>query len=351
MGLTVVRNKSNSMRRRFPVPGYLVPCLALALCAGAAQALDKLDPVLRGLPDLPSAKDTSSSYLNFGKGGAAMGYATRDERWGAKVDRFLTPNQSVTVDYGTLLTNKLGAGAAYTRRDALSEVVFNGVYAPQRNVRLRLTGTQLRGAGGFMPTPDDDVTVLQNSVLLNARKQWNNYLFLSDLGLTAYSAQANASSRDDVAAAAGRQDGYMLNLGMQPTARSRIELGREFGHLSYYLGEDARHVEELGSNRMKISHYLGNCVRFQGHYSASADTDRLDVKLSRNNWSVNLSHEQGGSNDNAIMIRYALPLDTRARRNHCAGNPAGAPTFESLVNASVSRPPRLSGEPLLTNLP
>ena len=340
------------MRRRSPVPGYLVPCLALALCAGGAHALDKLDPVLRGLPDLPNVEDASPRYLNFGKGGAAMGYATRDERWGAKVDRFLTPNRSVTVDYGTLLTNTLGAGGAYPRRDSLSEVVLNGVYAPERDIRLRLTGTQLRGAGGFMPIADDDATVLQNSVLLNARKQWNNYLLLSDLGLTAYSAQANGQSRDDVAAAAGRKDGYILNLGMQPTTHSRIELGREFGHLSYYLGEDARHVEELGSNRMKYSHYLGNCVRFQGHYSASADTDRLDVKLSRNNWSVNLSHEQGGSNDNAIMIRYSLPLDTRsARRNQCAGNPAGTPAFESLVNTSVSRPPPLSGESQLTPLP
>lgn len=343
------------------VAGQIALSLALAAaCLVCARAQDRenaagdIDHVLRGLPDLPVAAGAAPGRFNLAEESASLGYSTRFEKWSAKVDQYLDLSPQVTVDYGLLLTNKLSAGGTFTRQDTLSEVVLNGVYAPQRNVQLRLTGAQLRNAGGFAPAAGRDSAVLQNSVLLNARKYWNKYLFLSDLGLTAYSTQANTQglmSDDTERMAPGRMDGYMLNLGVRPTAESRIEMRREFSHLSYYLGEDAQQSTDQASTRMKFSQHVGNCVRLQGGYTASSDYDRLDLNLARHHWNINLSRDQGGSNT-ALMIGYTVPLGVHASRGSKCGNGVdGVPSFESIVDASVRRPAQLPREPLIVEMP
>lgn len=342
------------------VAGQIASCVALAAaCLAGAQAQNHsdasgdIDHVLRGLPDLPASAN-APGHFNLAGESASMGYATRFEKWNAKVDQYLGLSPHLTVDYGLLLTSKLSAGGTFTRQDTLSEVVLNGIYAPQHNVRLRLTGAQLRNAGGFAPAASRDSAVLQNSLLLNARKYWNKYLFLSDLGLTAYSTQANAqamASNDTDRMAPGRMDGYMLNLGVRPTAESRIDMRREFSHLSYTLGEDALQSADQASTRMKFSQHLGDCVRLQGGYTASSDNDRLDLNLARRNWNINLSRDQGGSNT-ALMIGYTVPLGVHASRgSKCGSGVDGAPSFESIVDASVKRPAQLPREPLFAEMP
>lgn len=324
--------------------------LVLAPCMAGVHAQEELDHVLRALPDLPTVQAEAPGYFDLAGESAEMGYATRVEKWSAKLDQYLDLSPSLTVDYGLLLTNRLSAGGTFRRENTFSEVILNGVYAPQRNVRLRLTGAQLRNTGGLMPSASGDNAILQNSVLLNARKSWDKYLFLSDLGLTAYSTQANAPAtvaEDDGGPARGRKDGYMLNLGMHPTAHSRVELRREFGHLSYSLGENARYAADLASSRMKYSHYLGNCMRVQGRYSTGSDAERLDLNLARNKWSINLSREQGMDNNSAIMIGYTMPLGTHGMHDDtCPGRPSGAPAFEPIIDASMARPTQLPSTPL-----
>lgn len=338
-----------------------MPSFLLALCVAGVHAQDDLDHVLRALPDLPTVQAEAPGYFDLAGESAEMGYATRVEKWSAKLDQYLDLSPSLTVDYGLLLTNRLSAGGTFRRENAFSEVILNGVYAPQRNVRLRLTGAQLRNAGGFASAVNGDNAILQNSVLLNARKSWDKYLFLSDLGLTAYSTQANAPAAlttlagDDSSLARGRKDGYMLNLGMHPTAHSRVELRREFGHLSYSFGENARYAADLASSRMKYSHYLGNCMRVQGRYSTGSDAERLDLNLARNKWSINLSREQGMDNNSAIMIGYTVPLGTRGTQSMhddaCSGRPSGAPAFEPIIDASMARPTQLPSAPLPMEMP
>lgn len=340
-------------------------CIALAALHAdlrAHQHSEPLDHVVHRLPDLPGAADTAPGYFDLDADGAELGYASRFEKWSARFDRYLDLDPNVAVDYGLLLTNRLSAGGRFTRTDTFSEVVVNGIFAPQKNVRLRLTGAQLRNAGGFsIANGNDGTAVLQNSILLNARKYWNKYLFLSDLGLTAYRSQTalppgisnEVMEFESDAAMYGRMDGYMVNLGLRPTARSRIEMRREFSHLSTYLGDDARHAAQRTASRVKYSHYLDNCIRVQGGVSSSTDSGRLDLNIARNNWSVNLSREQWGDADNtAIRIGYALPLGTRPTRSPtCGGATEGAPSFEPIVETSVTRPALLPHEPLFMESP
>jgi hypothetical protein len=336
-------------------------CVALAaLCthAGAQQPPDPLLHVMEGLPELPGPGNAAPGHFGINPDNAEFGYASRLEKWSAKFGQYRQPNPEFKLNYGLLLSDKLGAGATFSRHSAFSEVVLNGVFAPQKNVRLRFTGAQLRGTDGFSLLADGD-GVQQNSYLFNAQKYWNKYRFLSDLGLTAYSTAANSPPAvsempegDAAPLAPGRKDGYLVNLGLWPTSRSRVELGREFSHLSYYLGDDARQASQFAWNRVKVSHYLDNCVRLQGRYSAGTETGRLDLNVARNNWSVNLSREQAGGGDNtAVMVGYTLPLGVKPGRSAtCSGSTGGAPAFEPIVDASLARPAQLPRAPLLMQM-
>lgn len=339
-------------------------CAALAamcIAAHAYQDANPLEHVVERLPELPGTADTPPGYFDFQGDSAELGYQSRIGKWSARFDQYLDMDPSVNVDYGLLLSNKLSAGGRFTRQDTFSEMVVNGVFAPQKNVRLRVTGAQLRNVGGVVPgSAENGLTVLQNSYLLNARKYWHKYRYLSDVGVTAFSTEATTPSMmpdelmdmESEQAMVGRKEGYMLNLGLRPTSRSRIDMRREFSHLSYYLGDDAHRVAHHTASRVRYSQYLDNCVRLQGGVSTSTDIDRLDLNIARNNWSVNLSHEQQGNNDStAIRFGYTIPLGTRPSRSATCSGQEGLPSFEPIVDASVARPPQLPGEPLFMQMP
>lgn len=344
-----------------PARALCIALSAVCISAQAHQHGEPLDHVVQGLPELPGLADTVPGYFELEEDSAELGYVSRFKKWRAKFDQYLGLNPNVKLDYGLQLTNKLGAGGTFTRQDAFSEVVLNGVYAPQKNVRLRVTGAQLRNVDGFSLFANGDGNpVLQNSYLLNARKYWSKYRYLSDLGLTAYSTEANASPAltemtegESSPSRVGRKDGYMINLGLRPTSQSRIELRREFSHLSYYLGEDARYATQSISSGIKYSHYLDNCVRLQGRVSTSTDSGRLDLNIARNNWSINLSREQNGEDANlAILFGYTVPLGTRpSHGSTCNNTTQKVPAFEPIVDASVTRPVQLPSEPLLMEMP
>lgn len=343
--------------------------LSLAACianAGATGRSDKTDQVVGNLPNLPGSESSAPGFFDIAEDSAAIGYETRFEKWGAKVDQYMDVNPAITMDYGLQLTNSLGAGGMFTRQNEYSEVVLNGIYAPKRNLRFRLTGAQLRATGTAFAIPDGAASAfMQNSYLFGAKKFWNKYEHLTDMGVAAYSVEASAPASanfsvapgtDDfdsggmraATLAPGRLDGYMFNLGLRPTPQSRLELRREIGHLTYSFDAGVPRYEQLVSSRIKFSQHLGNCLRLQGGYSASTDFDRFDLKLTKNNWNIRLSREQeGGSSDTAVHFGYAIPLGRKMHQaRDCTGAPDRAPTFEPIIDATTQRPQQFPREPL-----
>lgn len=337
---------------------------AFALSLGApAWAAQAADSVINSLPNLSSSTSLAPGYVSLAADSAGIGYETRLEKWGAKFDQYLAVNPALRMDYGRLLTDTFGAGGTFTRQSDYSEIVVNGIYSPKRNLRFRMTGAQLRATGSDLAP--DNAAFMQNSYLLGAKKIWDKYEYLSDLGVTAYSVEASAppaanlfTSGDEDgfdggslrsgALVPGRLDGYMLNLGLRPTSRSKLELRRESSNLTHSFDADFRRQEQLVSNQIKYSHYLGDCMRLQGGYSAGDDFGRIDLKLTKNNWNVRLWREQeSGGNNTAIQFGYALPLGRRAGRTATGcGTRPGAPVFDSIVDAARQRPAQIPREPL-----
>jgi hypothetical protein len=339
---------------RYPLVKLLcVASLACWTCAGhAEQDAAPADKVTRNLPDLPSANG-APGHFELDEQKAALGYSTRLEKWAATVDEYAAGDPSLTVDYGTLLGNSFGAGMTVTQRSAHSEVLVNGIFVPMRNLRIQVAGGQLRGSGDAS-SGNASNAVSQSNYLFGVKRIWGEGTLLSDLGLAAYAVQANSQAAaalqtaDTGETALGKQDGYLLNLGLQPSTRSRIELRHEMGRLVYTLDDSLRSEEYLGTNRIKYSQFFDNCVRLQGRYRSSADADRVDVNIARHNWQFNISRAQESSgSDIAFHIGYSLPLGTSGRNTpDCGGRPR-APSLEPIVDAAMRRPSQFPHEPLI----
>jgi hypothetical protein len=323
----------------------------------AQHAGPDVDHISQNLPNLPETDASIAGRFRMDKQRFTVGYGTRDDKWGATVNQFLGATPSITFDYGRLLTDTLGAGGVVTQGGDHTEFLFNGVYAPWRDLRARLAGSQLRSYG--VHPHGASSSVMQNSYLLDVRKTWTEGWLLSDAGMAAYSVAANGGmpahrpamfGLDDHDAypeelAVGRQDGYMLNLGLQPTDRSRLELRHEAGSLAYSVADAVRSEESLAVNRIKYSHQLGNCVRVQGRYSASAGSDRVDFNVARRSWNVNLSRATDGG-DTAIRLGYAIPLGGPSVRSECIREPESTARFDPIIDATMKRPVQFPREPL-----
>ncbi|HJV86633.1 MAG TPA: hypothetical protein VJ698_14275 [Noviherbaspirillum sp.] len=333
--------------------------LPAAHCHSGTLVADAHD-ITQSLPDLPGDQ-ASPAYFNMGKKRAALGYATRFEKLNATLDQYFGVSPSVTLDYGLQLADRFGAGGFYTRESAQSELVVNGIFAPKRNLRYRLTGSQLRSFGG---SGDSAGTISQNGYLVGARKYWDDQRYLSDLGVATYVVHANAP----VDAMAGNPDaaeagdlpasppalgdllGYRLDVGMQPNEHSRIEWRREIGRLTSFYPIGDQRDEAIASNRVKYSHRLGNCTQLQGAYSMTSGTDHMDLKLARDRWALRVSQAMEGVRDTTIRLSYAIPLGSSGRRgNNCSDGSIATPHFAPLVDAATARPPQLPNQPITTS--
>ena len=331
-------------------------CLAaMLLCAGGARA-DAQQHVYTTLPDIPSADNAKAGHFGLDGESVELGYATRQQKWGARLDEYLGLERSVTLDYGTLLTDDLGAGAALHQGSAYSDLWVNGVYAPDHDFRLRLAGGQLRANDTAADTGTPNA-VQQNSVLLGARRSWRGGL-VSGIGMTAYAVEANDAAAAHVASpnpvpsdtqelAGGSQQGHVLNLSLQPTSQSKIDLSRERNRLTYYSTDGTRGDHDVVASRVRFSQYFDNCMQLQGGYSSSEDANRLDLSVGRDRWHVSVSRVAAfASNDTTVGIGYTLPLGSSGNNGtDCTLHPATR-TFEPVIDTTVSRPEQFPRDPL-----
>ena len=333
------------------------------VCSCAVSAAASAGVKLQDLPSLPGADIPPSWYWALDEESATLAYETRSEKWEASLDHSSGLGPSLAVDYGVLLTSRLGAGTTFTRDDDYAEIVGNAVYAHRRNVRFRLSAAQLRTVGsGFFSSYDEVPDFRQNSYLLSARKYWPENRFVSGLGLALYRVDATPSApamlppelseldEDRPASvASGKLDGFMLNLGLRPTWLSKIELRREFSHIDYRPYPGSLRREFLSSGRVSFQQYFGNCLQLHGGYSAGSDAGRLDLGLAKDNWSVRLSQDfNDADQDTLFQLSISIPLGEKVEESGtCLAQREAAPSFAPIVDAALQRPMQFPREPLV----
>lgn len=320
--------------------------MILGWWAASADAKDSIqgdNPAPPQLPDLHAA-DGSPGRFHLDGHQASIGYDAHAMKWDARVDGYLNGNPSLSVDYGTLITGRLGTGMAVTHGSDRSEVLLKGVYAPTPDVRIRVAGSQLRSTPDAYADPAA-ATVMQNSYLLGIRKHWDRRALSPDIGVAAYAAQADTAAGSTPDSSGGQLAGYMLDLRMRPTSNSKLEWRHDLGRLARQLDRHT-HSEQLASaNRIRYSHRLDNCMQLQGRVSAGAHVNRLDLGVARRNWRVGVSHSLDG--DTALNVGYVMALGgTQRQARGCAGAADSGRRFEPVVDSALKRPAQLPQQPV-----
>lgn len=330
-----------------------------AQVSGAGMGPKPGNDIFSQLPDLHGGGMHAPGYFGLARDRAMIGYNSQQEKWDAKLEQY-TVAPALTVDYGRALSRQFGVGGTLTHREEQSEVVVNGIFAPKKNVRFRIAGSQLHSDAAGSP---GITTVQQQGYLLGAKKYWDSYEYLSDLGISAYTVEANAASSSAVSTltdpdtldagmagmqlpASGRTDGYQLSLNLRPSADSRLELKHDLSQASYFADAAASRSESQASNRIRYSHFFNDCLQLHGGYASTSSAERFDLTLTRDRWNLHFIREQNDGIGNTTMrIGYSVPLGRLPNTKRQCGS-AGTPRFDSIVNATMKRPAQLPTEPM-----
>jgi hypothetical protein len=137
---------------------------AQAACGVPALAKDSIQGPVKPVQRLPNlySNIATPGHFRLDDYRAAIGYDERDKKWNAQIDGYLHDYRSLGLNYGTLLSERVGAGVSLTHRHDYSEMLVNGIYAPSKDVRLQISSGQQRSAADPFASSDSS-GVLQNS--------------------------------------------------------------------------------------------------------------------------------------------------------------------------------------------
>lgn len=339
--------------------------MLMALCQSAHAGISpgESDRIVKNLPELPAVRDTPGRF-SISRDNAMLGYRGSDERWTARVGNYVNADPLLAFDYAMLMSRDIGIGGSFTRSGDYSEAMLSGLLAPAHGMRVRIAGGQLRSSAAYSGLAGNGADgVVQNNYLLHVRKVWDEDRLLSNVGLSAFTAEAHgpnaggasspqrmvldANGEERRELAMGRLDAMVLNLSLRPTGRSRIDLSRELGSLTYFSGIAGRSSEQIASERVGYSYQLDSCTTLTGQYNASQDSARASVGLAMNNWTIGMTRFlEGDGVQHAVELHYRLPLGAASGKS-CHRRNDSERLFQPLMDAAVGRPREFPSEPLV----
>ncbi len=331
---------------------FFATLVAFPFAAVGAEKADSAYGFGAELPSLPGEDRTNpKGAVNVDAGNITIRDRAPDNILGVRLDSYQAIKPSVALENGWLLRNDLGVGAAYVFRNDYSDLLFNGVYAPRKDVRFQISVSQLRSGEGFsMPNTREMQTVLQTGYLVNLKKIWDTSTALPEAGVTIFTAksadshsQTNAAHRLEM----GTLGGYMLNLAIRPTYQSKVELGYKAQSVSYDYAMAEPHQKQMQSS-VGYSQVFDDCSRVNARYSTGAGTDQVNVQFERQGFIVAVQQTTTANNtDRAIRIGYSQPLGGSGPKSpSCMGTPIAPTGLQALVDATTARPAVLPNQPI-----
>lgn len=327
----------------------LVPFSFAAVGAEKVDSTYEFDTVLPSLPGEERANPKGAVSVEAGN--ITIRDRASDSILGVRLDSYQTVKPSVALENGWLLRNDLGVGGAYVFRNDYSDILFNGAYAPSKDLRFQLTVSQLRSGEGFaIPNSRELQTVLQTGYLASIKKIWDTSSALPEASVTIFTAksadahsQANATSRLEL----GTIGGYMLNLAIRPTYQSKVELGYSAQSVSYDYAMGEPRQEQM-QNSIGYSQIFDDCSRVNGRYSTGAGTDRVNAQFERRGLVVGVQQiRTANKTDRAIHVGFSQSLGgSGPKYASCVGTPIAATGLQALVDATTARPAFLPNQPV-----
>ncbi|MGB6055249.1 MAG: hypothetical protein WBG17_08415 [Burkholderiaceae bacterium] len=328
----------------------------------AAERLPLFSVKKQALPDLAAPAEPVRRFAMDGQA-ATVGGDTRDQTWTTRLDYASRTDAAMALDYGLRLDREFAGGANVVVGARRKELLLNAVYAPEKDLRVKLSGGQLRRTEDYQFASGAAAdSVVQHNYLLDIRKTWSGDAFLSGLSLTAWHAYADEADPgqklvlqdsdlatrvlvDPRTLATGAQRGYMLNLALAPLPASRLELGTGIDRLHYDFADGSGELDSTASRRLHYTQYVGGCSRLQGNYESHASWRSFGVAVAHGAWSIGASRtldRDSGDGGYAINAGYTIPMGrSSGRTNTCASSLQAARSFGSIAGSSVAREPNL----------
>jgi hypothetical protein len=346
---------------------FLLGYLVVLSCVGHAfeNAPDGKN-AMPNLPELGGQPTDGPEYIGINAQSIAVGAHRHAKTWGAQVDGYQGVQPSLQIEQGWVVNEKLGAGGTYSVGKGYSEVLINGVFAPDRSLRVQLTAGQMRSKKNFLSAPaDEPQAVLQTGYLLDMQKKWKNDHVLSEAGIVLYTANAASAGPARLAPltdstllqgnngnsgrlATGTLGGYMLNLAVQPTYRSDIGLIYKRDRVVYHFAGSMLTASTHAFAGINYRQSFRDCSRFDGSISKSPALQQVSLHFEKDSWNVSiLRTRSAGHSDTSLQVGYSIPLggpDEKATK--CKATPDASPTFEAVIDATTARPNHLPKEPL-----
>lgn len=304
------------------------------------------------LPSLPGeARAEKPTPVKVDTGTITLRERSFDDVLGVRVDGYRALAPSIVLERGWLLSDDAGVGGAATVRSGASELLLNGVYAPRRDVLIRLSVSQLRAGRIATYTGTEAETVQQTSYVSSINKLWSKSRFLPEAGFALFSARADGVDRSTMMSEGlqtGSMAGYMVKLAARPLPRARIELSYQTQDILYgYDPTDLTHDLQASAS-VNYAQSFGDCSQIQGRYTAGVGVAEADLRYQFGAFNIGVLQTRSTSWSNtAIRVGYSIPLGAAtAKTASCAAAPVQASPFGAIVDAATARSPYLPKAPL-----
>jgi hypothetical protein len=361
-------SKPDGLLRIWRLPGgqrtFFFGFLVTLSCVGhAVEIAPSSDNARLDLPELGERPANGPEYIGIDAQSIAIGAHRHAKTWGAQVDGYQGVQPSLQIEQGWVVNDKLGAGGTYTVGNGYSEVLINGVFAPDRALRVQLTAAQMRSKINFLSAPaDEPQSILQTGYLLDIQKKWNNDHVLSEAGIALYTSNAAAagpvkSLTDSAVSRAGNGNagrlatgtlgGYMLNLALQPTHRSDIGLIYKRERVVYHFAGNMLAASSRASASINYRQSFRDCSLLDGSISKSPASQQVSLHFEKDSWNVGILRTQSaGHSDTSLQVGYSIPLGRPDENAKCKATPDASPTFDAVIDATTARSNHLPKEPL-----
>ncbi|MEO8837846.1 MAG: hypothetical protein ABI351_03945 [Herbaspirillum sp.] len=337
----------------------------LVLCSGIASAAPLFSVQSLGLPNIAAPSDAPVTHFSGDADHTAIQGSTPDSIWNTKLSYPSSDNSGLHAAYGMQLDTNLASGAQMQIGARSKEILFNTIYEPQSDLRIKFSGSQLSQTNDYaFASGTQSERTSQSLFLVGLRKLGQPGALFSEASLSAWHAAASevdANPRfwqpepgdtdniyvDPRQLTVGAQQGYQWQLGLAPLPRIKLELGANVQHINYDLMDGSTDRQRSSARHIQYTHYLDDCTQLQGNFQTAESARGFGFSLTQGAWRISaakLTDRNSGASDVTINAGYTISLGGKSNSD-CGSRLNQARSFGSLASSATQRSANLPSAP------
>lgn len=313
------------------------------------------------LPELPgNGGDDNNWEFDVTESGAELAYASASEKWHAQFEPGWGVSSSFHLSHAFRLSDRLGAATFVSSEHGSAQVLINSIYAYKKSTRIRVAAAQRRS------WTDDEagMPIEQLSYLIGAKKYWNGP-WRAGAGIRLYRIRAHTVANGPSALIRDNDDGHTslladndlmngttkgiaIDFGFRPLPNGRFEFQYELNNTVHRFANLVADSQLYKVARTAYQQHLGNCMQVSTSFTGGGVAAQIEVKISRNNWSIRAQRNFEDEPSSSLLIAYRIAAGKSENGGSSCDLPDQERKFDSIVEAAERSPAQLLYEPLAT---